>query len=228
MEDAPAAEQRRETAAELAYRSLRRDILSGRLAQGSRVTEAHHAEALGISRTPVREAIKRLALEGFVERESGFGARVATFPADELEQIFQIRLMLESYAARRAARFATEEEIAELRRLAEVMSACALPMREEDGRRWSAANEAFHKGIMHAARSSRLATMLSFAVDIAIVMRTFRVYSDRDLARSAAHHHEIVDAIAARAPDWAASVMSSHLLAAAAAIRPTDARRAAE
>ncbi|MEM9048850.1 MAG: GntR family transcriptional regulator [Pseudomonadota bacterium] len=206
---------RRETAAETAYRDLRRDILTGGLAAGTRLTEATLAEMLGISRTPVREALKRLVLEGFVEREAGQGARVAPLLADEIEQIFRIRVMLESYAAHRAARFATDQEIAALRKLADEMSACTPPSTDEDFRRLSIANEAFHKGVMRAARSQRLGAMLSIAVDVAIVLRTYRMYSERDLVRSAAHHHEIVDAIAARSPDWAQSVMSSHLLAAA-------------
>ncbi|MEM8740504.1 MAG: GntR family transcriptional regulator [Pseudomonadota bacterium] len=209
-------EGRRETAADVAYRRMRGEILTGELSSGTRLTEATLAESLGISRTPVREALKRLVLEGFVEREAGHGARVAQFPADEIEQIFRIRKMLESYAAGRAARFATEAEIAGLRALADKMSACTPPKTDADFQALSIANEAFHKGIMHAARSQRLAGMLSFAVDMAIVLRTYRMYSPRDLIRSAAHHHEIVDAIAARAPDWAESVMSSHLLAAAA------------
>jgi DNA-binding GntR family transcriptional regulator len=229
MEDAfqdPGREDsRRETAADVAYRSLRADILVGRLAQGARLTEANLAEALGISRTPVREALKRLVLEGFVERETGFGARVATFPEDELEQIFQIRLMLESYAARRAARFASAEETAGLRALADEMTACTPPRADADFQRLAAANERFHKGIMQAARSQRLGTMLSFAVDHSVQLRTYRLYSARDLIRSAAHHHEIVDAIEARAPDWASSVMTSHLLAAAAVSRPKGGER---
>ncbi|RMH46350.1 MAG: GntR family transcriptional regulator [Alphaproteobacteria bacterium] len=215
----------RQTAAEAAYRRLRQDILTGQLPAGRRLTEAGLAESLGISRTPVREALKRLALEGLVEREAGQGARVASFPEDELEQIFQLRLMLEAYAARRAARFATPEEIAAMRALADEISACTPPRDEAAARRWSEANAAFHRAVTQAARSGRLAAMLALVVDVAIVMRTFRRYAPRDLIRSAAHHHEIVDAIAARAPDWAASVMTSHLLAAAIAAKGTPAPR---
>jgi DNA-binding GntR family transcriptional regulator len=225
MEDAAAPEPRRETAADLAYRQLRQEILRGRLPSGAKLTEAALADRLGISRTPVREALKRLALEGYVHREAGQGARVAAIPADEIAQIFQLRLMLESYAVRRACEFATADEIAALRGLAQEMSARTPPESEADLARLSAANERFHKGVMHAARSARLATMLSFAVDLAVVSRTYGMYSPRDLERSAAHHHEIVDALAAGDPDWAASVMTSHLLAAAAATRP-DAPRA--
>lgn len=204
------------TAAETAYERLRHDILTGARPEGARLTETRLAEELGLSRTPIREALRRLALEGFVTNPSGTSARVATFPEDEIEQVFQIRLMLETYATRRAAQFRTEAELAELRALAETMSAHSPPRADADFEALSAANTRFHKLIMAAARSSRLATLLGIAVDVGMVLRTYRMYSERDLERSSRHHHEIVDAIAARAPEWAASVMASHLLAAAA------------
>jgi DNA-binding GntR family transcriptional regulator len=70
---------------------------------------------------------------------------------------------------------------------------------------------------MDAARSPRLKALLAMAVDVGVVARTYDLYSVEDLIRSARHHQEITHAIAARAPDWAASVMASHLLAAATA-----------
>ena len=213
--------QRGGSVAEQAYLSLRDDILAGRLAAGERLTEVTLAEALGISRTPVREAVKRLILEGFLIREPGQGLQVVTLTADEVEQIFEIRLRLESYAARRAARHATPAEIATLKTLADAMSAHTPPGCGADYDAISEANAAFHRQVMLAARSPRLGAMLSLAVNLGLVLRTYRMYSARDLTRSSQHHHELVEAIAARAPDWAASVMAAHLQAAArVAIRP--------
>jgi len=215
---APDAE-RRESAADIAYGAIRQEILGGALAEGERLTETALAARFGISRTPVREALNRLAIEGFVTREPGHAARVAAFPEDEVEQVFQIRVMLESYAARRAAQFATDDDIAELRALADAMAARTPPRDDDDFAVLSSCNERFHSGIMRAARAHRLAGILSVTVQVALVQRTYRMFSERDLIRSSRHHLELVEAIAARAPEWAGAVMASHLLAAAAAAR---------
>lgn len=202
-------------AAEHAYETIRADILSGKLPEGQRLTEQAIASDLGISRTPVRDAIRQLTHEGFVERGAGYSTRVASFPENELEQIFEIRRRLESYAAFRAAQFATPEEITKLRELSEEMLAHTPPSSKEDYRFISAINEEFHYVIGKAARSPRLMAVLSLAVDVGVVARTYFSYSEEDLMRSAQHHKEITDAIIARAPEWAANAMSSHILAAA-------------
>ncbi|MEM7567808.1 MAG: GntR family transcriptional regulator [Pseudomonadota bacterium] len=202
-----------------AYELIRRDIVTGALAEGERLTEQRLAERTGLSRTPVRDAIRRLEHEGFVERGQGYSTRVARFPEDELDQIFQIRERLESYAARRAAEMASREQIANLRALADLMSQHTPPRTPEAFEILSRANEDFHRTIHDAARSPRLSALLSMALDVGVVARTYKAYDERDLKRSARHHHEIADAIAARAPDWAASVMASHILAAQAVAR---------
>ena len=207
------------SAAKQAYARIRRDIVSGALAPGERLTEQRVATELGLSRTPVRDAIRRLTHEGFIERGAGYSTRVARFPEDELDQLFQIRALLEAYAARRAARLATAEEVAELRRLADEMSARTPPCDEDDLHAISQANERFHRAVLAAARSPRLSVLLAAAIDVGVVARTYRSYAPRDLERSSRHHHEIVDAIAARAPEWAASAMTSHVLAAQASAR---------
>lgn len=209
-------ENSKPAAADHAYETIRAKILSGELAEGERLTEQGIAGDLGISRTPVRDAIRQLIHEGFVERGNGYNTRVASFPEDELEQIFEIRRRLESYAAFRAAQFATPEEIAKLRELSEKMMARTPPKSTEDYRAISAVNEEFHHVIGKAARSPRLMAVLSLAVDVGVVARTYFSYSEDDLVRSAQHHKEITDAITAQAPEWAANAMSSHILAAAA------------
>ncbi|MFP4571304.1 GntR family transcriptional regulator, partial [Rhodosalinus sp.] len=169
------------SAADSAYVTLRGDILSGDLPADERLTELGLAERLGLSRTPVREAIKRLLIEGFLTRATGEGLRVTALQPDEVEQIFRIRLMLESYGARRAAEFATETEIAELFRLAEEISARSPARSDADYDAMTEANAAFHRTIMQAARSPRLGSMLSLAVNLGLVLRTYRMYSPQDM-----------------------------------------------
>lgn len=198
------------------YQELRTNILSGKLAPGERLVEQVLAESFDVSRTPVREAIRRLVHEGFVEKGQGYSTRVAEFPEDELIQLFEIRRRLESFAAGRAAQLATDSEIAKLRELADRMAAFTPPRSDEDYAVISSANSQFHQTIYEAARSPRLTALIVSAVNVGVVARTYHNYSDADLLRSAQHHCEIVDAIEARAPEWAENVMSSHVLAAAA------------
>lgn len=203
-------------ASDQAYNQIRQDIISGVLKEHERLTEQALAERIGLSRTPVREAIKRLIHEGFIEKESGYSTRVASFPIEEAEQIFQLRTMLEGYAIRRAATMATPEQIAMLRTLATRMSQLTPPQSAEDYDEIARTNELFHHTITEAANSARLVALISVAVDVGLVARTYGLYSEAALLRSCQHHHEMVDAIEARSPEWAESVMTSHLSAAQA------------
>lgn len=214
-DDAPRAAN----VAEHAYVVLRDEILAGAIGADERLTEMTIAEKMGISRTPVREAVKRLIIEGFLTRERGQGLRITTLAPDEVQQIFNIRLMLESYAARRAASHATDAEITELKQLAEVMSAHTPPRCDADYVVISDANAAFHRQVMLASRSPRLGAMLSLAVNLGLVLRTYRMYSAHDMIRQSRHHHDIAEAIALREPDWAEAAMSAHIHAAAAVTR---------
>jgi DNA-binding GntR family transcriptional regulator len=205
-------------AADTAYRKIRSDIISGVLEEGERLTEERISKKLGMSRTPVREALGRLTIEGFVERSGGYTTRVARFPADEAEQIFQIREMLEAYAAERAARMATPQDIIELRQLAEAILQNTPPKTKLQYQNIANANEQFHKKIVETARSPRLTALMSMAFDVGMVVRTYGRYTEEELVRSARHHLEIVEAITAHAPSWASNVMRTHIRAAEATI----------
>lgn len=204
----------RQPAAEQAYQAIRARIVSGVLRSGERLVEQALAQDLGLSRTPVRTAITRLITEGFAERSEGYSTRVAQFPEDELDQIFEIRRRLECYAAGRAAERASPEQVAQLDALTVQMEARTPPKDPEDFNEISRINTEFHRIISEAACSPRLMAVLQMAVDVGVVARTYRNYAEADLTRSARHHRELVDAIRARAPAWAESVMSSHVLAA--------------
>ena len=203
------------SATEQAYQIIRKNILTGKLKEGERLTETRLSDDLGLSRTPIREAIGRLVLEGFIERQSGYTTRVVHFPEDEAQQIYEIRRLMECYSVERAARLATEEDIAEMRRIHAAMKADTPPKDEAASQRLTEANEAFHRAIVAAARSPRLTALMTTALDVSMVVRTYSMFSEKDLFRSLNHHAEIIEAIEARAPKWAASVMSAHLLAGA-------------
>ncbi|MER7438453.1 GntR family transcriptional regulator, partial [Pseudonocardia alni] len=105
-------------ASERAQAALREEILTGALAAGAHLGEVELADRLGVSRTPVREALSRLAAEGLVELHPHRGARVATFSEADLDDIFGVRTALEPRATALAAARATAADLDELDDLA--------------------------------------------------------------------------------------------------------------
>lgn len=201
-------------AAEHAYQVLRDRILSSKLAGGDRLIEDGLAKELGISRTPIRAAITRLIHEGLVERGEGYSTCVAQYEREELLRIFEIRRRIESYAARLAATNVTPEQIARLDAITTRMEAITPPATPRDYDEISAINAEFHGIIQEAAATPRLTAVLNMVVDVGVVAHTLHHFSEADLRRSAQHHRELVDALRSGVPDWAESVMSSHVSAA--------------
>lgn len=207
------------TANQQAYDAIRAAVVNGTLSGDMRLTETDLALQLDMSRTPVREAIKRLILEGMLSRSPKRGLRVASLSAADVEEIFEIRLLLEPYVARRAAIEASEQQRKELMRQALQMQ----DIYRQGGPSMMAdlteANISFHKLLLASTDAPRVEKMLTDVIDLALIARTFRTYEVVDIERSLSHHVEIATAINARAPEWAAHVMSSHLLAASRIMR---------
>ncbi len=202
-----------------AYAAVRDGIVSGEHAAGSRLREEDLAEALGVSRTPVREALRRLHSEGLVELEPRRGALVATWGADELDEIFELRALVEGYGARRAATRVTEVEVARLEGLCDEMDEAAARRPVPDHERIGALNQALHHEIHRVASSRYVAGLLTSLVQMPLVMRTFHRYEPEELARSMGHHRELVAALRARRPEWAEAVMHAHVEAARVTLR---------
>lgn len=198
-------------AVERAVVSLREAILAGDLLGGARLGEVELAERLGVSRTPVREALARLAAEGLVELQPHRGAWVSTWTADELDRVFDVRLALEPRATGRAVVRATDHDVAELHRLAEAMQDVGRPGPRQDLEAVAALNRDFHARLVAIADQPTLAAALAGVVHTPVVLRNFHAYDAASLARSLAHHQEIVAAVRARDPVWAEAVMRSHI-----------------
>ena len=106
-------------AARKAYEVIRNEIIEGRFAPGDRITEADIAEKAEVSRTPVREALRRLEAEGLIRFVPNQGAFVSSWGDDVVEETFELRALLEGYAARLCALRASESQQSQLRKLAE-------------------------------------------------------------------------------------------------------------
>ncbi|MEU4509983.1 GntR family transcriptional regulator [Nonomuraea wenchangensis] len=137
---------------------LRRRILSGDLAQGERLVEDRLAAALGVSRNPVRESIRVLAAEGFVEVVPRLGATVARLSAEEGEELFDVRMAVEGLAARLAARKRTPESA---RRLRAVLEQAKDAVENGQVERVADLNTAFHLAVGEAAGNSYLHLMMT-------------------------------------------------------------------
>ena len=202
------------TAGERAYEVIRTGILNGRFGPGARLKEEELTEFCEVSRTPVREALRRLAVEGLVSVTPNAGAQVNIISPTELEEIYVLRAMLESHAAERAARNLTPDAIERLKVLATEMERTVLEPPDVINRDFTPANSEFHKIILDAAMSPRLSAMASLVVELPLILRTLSRYSEDDRRRSMAHHRELIEAFAAKDGVWAGAVMKSHIHAA--------------
>jgi DNA-binding GntR family transcriptional regulator len=199
------------TSAERALAALREQILGGELPPGARLGEVELAERLGVSRTPVREALTRLAAEGLVEITPNRGARVTTWTVAELEGVFDLRSSLEPQLTAYAVPRATPGDIAELDELARLMVRVGRPGRQQNLDALVPLNRAFHDKLVALADHPSLAGALAGAIHPPIVLRNFHTYDEASLQRSLAHHVEIVAALRARDPEWAKAVMAAHI-----------------
>jgi DNA-binding GntR family transcriptional regulator len=206
-------------AVDKAYRTVKDGIISGRYPGGARITEQEVAATSGVSRTPVREALRRLQSEGLVDFTPNFGAVVTVWTEADSDEVFELRAMLEAYGARRASRHASEEQLARLRELAEAQYRESVERKSGYLERISEINNRFHHALQEAAASPRLTRVLSSLIEAPLVMKTFHVYTPEDLTRSAQHHLELCRALELRDAEWAASVMSSHIHAARGALK---------
>lgn len=198
-------------AVEKAYEAIRSAILSGIHPAGRHLKAADLAEDLGVSRTPVREAMRRLHAEGLVNFVANHGAYVMSWSSRDIEEIFSLRSVLESHAAEQAARYIQPIQLAELRQLTDQMDEFAARRQAVD---YLDCNDRFHKLILEAAGNHRLSAMVGSIIEVPLVHNTFARYDHRNVLRSNSQHRELVDAFSAGDSTWAASVMRSHILAA--------------
>lgn len=209
------------TASERAYAELRRRILDGRLPAGLKLKETQLANELGISRTPVRDALSRLTAEGLLDFRANVGATVAVWSETQIEHVFRIRAMLEPYASELAASQILDDEVAELRELCLIMERAAKRETQKDLDALASANGRFHRLIIDAARSDHLTRLITIASDAPLSLRIFSRYTAGEVQRSMRHHREVIDALAHRDPAWAASAMRTHILSSIGTARGT-------
>ncbi len=208
-------------AAEKAYLTVRERILSGAYPAATRLTEQEIATASGVSRTPVREALRRLQAEGYVTASANQGAVVAEWTAKDMNDVFELRALLEPYGAARAATRISAAGIAQLRELAEQQHQESASRTAGFIERIGELNSRFHRLVQSYSGNVRLVKLMPLLVEAPLVLRTFTRYKPAELLRSAHHHLELVSALEAHDAEWAAAVMRTHILAAQSSRRHT-------
>lgn len=196
----------RATLAGQAQAGLRAAIVDGRLAAGERYSVAALADGLGVSRTPVREALLMLERQGLVRFERNKGVRILETSAGDLEEVFALRLLLEVPATRRAA---ARLSAADLDALDAELDAMATAVDEGP---FMAHDQRFHEIVLDAAGNRRLATLVDQLRDHVRLRGASTVGRSRDLDAIHAEHVAIRDALRSRDADAAAAAMRQHLL----------------
>lgn len=198
-------------ASDRAYEAIRSMILSGELPAGSQLAEEALAEKCGVSRTPVREALRRLESDLLVTRTDTQRSFVADWSIDDVADAFELRAMLEGKAARRAAERMTDAALDRIR-AANRQIGEAVRGASADVVGFLEGNREFHAVILEVAGSRRLAALLGTLVEQPVVWRTAHHYSREALLRSFGEHEELIAAFARRDGAWAEAIMTGHIL----------------
>lgn len=189
-----------------AYTLILEAIERGDYNPGSRLVESELAERLGVSRTPVREALQRLETQGMLTRD-GRSLIVASLDHNQLAELYTVRAELEGLAARLAARHATAEEVRVLRD----MTLEDRKLLGGDPRALSRANKRFHKLIHLASHNRFLVQQLDLVHRSMALMATTSFAAEGRDEVALAEHDQIAEAIAAGDGDAAYAALKSHI-----------------
>lgn len=193
---------------ELVLDAIREAIINGTLKPRERLMEIQLAEELGVSRTPIREALRKLELEGFIVMVPRKGAYVADISFKDIADVFEIRAALEGLAAGLAAERITDEELEEMERMvAEKAEAIA----NHDMDKLVKVDTLFHEAIYKASRNQRLTSIISNLREQIQRYRTTSLAYPGRMQRSLEEHRSIVEAIQSRDPQIAQQVAREHI-----------------
>lgn len=195
----------RKTAHELVLEELRRGILSGELAVGSRLVQSELALSMEVSTTPVREALRDLAAEGLVRIDPHVGAVVQGLSPAEFDEIYEVRMMIEPMAVRRATSSVTPELLERLERIHQMMQ------QETDPGTWVQLNRDFHLSYYEAGVSSRLSAIIRSLQDASMMYIGVALRQTGLISEANTGHGVIIESLRARDPDRAAEATLQHL-----------------
>jgi DNA-binding GntR family transcriptional regulator len=197
------------------YERLRQQILLGEIEPGERLMQNQVAENLRASRTPVREAFRRLEQDGLVERVPQGGVRVTRLDMEAIQEVFGIRNVLEAYAVELACGRITAEEIGSLKRLViqagELLSSGELG-RETKIKRLFELNTQFHDTIYRSSGNSYLMGMINSLRFIVGRLRFLGLRADSTWSRAWDEHAQLIERLEKRDKESAACLLKTHLV----------------
>ena len=193
---------------DVVFHALRKAILTGKLKPGERLMEIHLAKQLGVSRTPVREAIHKLELEGLATMIPRRGAQVAQISEKGLKDVLELRRALDVFCAQIACERMTPEEEKELR---ETCKAFEEATRTKDTTVIAKADVAFHDVIINSTRNERLITTINNLAEQIYRYRFEYIKDDSQHSRLIEEHRRLVDAILNKDPEKAGKAAGIHI-----------------
>lgn len=193
---------------ELVLDAIRQAINSGSLKPGERLMEIQLAEELGVSRTPIREALRKLELEGFIVMMPRRGAYVADISFKDIADVYEIRAALEGLAAALAAERITDEELEEMERL---LAGKANAVANNDIPRLIEVDTEFHDLIYEASRNDRLTAIINNLREQIQRCRVTSLTVPGRMKESLQEHRMIVEAIQAKDAQLARQAAQEHI-----------------
>jgi DNA-binding GntR family transcriptional regulator len=193
--------------AEKVYQRVKSEIWDFRLLPGDRFTETEMADRYGVSRTPVRDALYRLRREGYLEVSFRSGWNVLPFDFERFDELYDLRIVLESAAVERLCQGERLPPLDELR----AVWLCPPSQREKDPRRMAALDEAFHCGLVAAAGNAELARMHAELTEKIRIIRRLDFLKDRRVDATYEQHAKILRLILRRKTTEALILLRSHI-----------------
>ncbi len=193
---------------EVVAETLREAIVNGTLNPGERLMEIQLAEELGVSRTPVREAIRKLELEGFVVMIPRRGTYVADLSIKDINEVFEIRTALDVLAAGLAVERITEDELEQLERLLVEIGEL---IETDDTDRIVEVDSQFHDVLYRASRNDRLVGIINNLREQFTRFRSISIQYPGRMVKSVEEHRRLVEAIASRDTELAQQIAREHM-----------------
>jgi DNA-binding GntR family transcriptional regulator len=188
-----------------AYEQVYQAIIRGEIKPGDRLRETELAEQIGLSRTPIREAIRKLESDGIVEHQPRVGAMVKKLSQQEIVELYEMRIVIEGTAAQMAAQHISDAEIATLRAINDEIAQGGAPDQS------AKLNRDFHSCILHAARNRYLVQSFQGLAHHFILLGATTIESETRLSEVVAQHQTIIAALRDRDPDAAMQSMRDHM-----------------
>jgi len=193
---------------EKVYELLVESIIKRRLSLGERLVERNLAEKLGVSKTPVREALNRLNKEGLVEGTPYYGFFVALISSKDMEEIYKLREVLEGLAARDATRKIKEEQIRQLNSIIQSFENC---VRKKDLECYSSLDLKFHNLLAAISKNGRLSQIMQLLRNQTRILMSTSVVLPGRVEASLREHKKVVNAIVSHKPNLAEQFAREHI-----------------